>query len=505
MRDRIVEVLRSWPLTWRLIAVVVVLLVTSTAVTTLATTAMMRTYLVDRAREDLTVAAVPIVDRVASGINAGQSAVQGIPARYAGLLSFADGQVGTFDALDERYQPQLSYLPVTDPRATSGQTFTVPSVVGDAEWIVVAGRLDAGQGTYQVASSMAQVEATLDQMRAVSTAIGFLASVLGALIGWLGIRRAFRPLRAIEDTAAAIAEGDLTRRVDEHMAQDEIASLSRSLNSMLAQIETSFAVREASEDRMRRFVTDASHELRTPLATIRGYAELYRQGAVPNAEATAAAMSRIEGESTRMAGLVEDLLTLARLDNRRGGEITVVDLTVLASDAVADARAREPERAIRLVGIGPAGVQPTPVLGDEARLRQVAANLLANAVAHTPSGTPIEVGVGPNPQIPDTVTLLIVDHGRGIPREEARRVFERFYRGDPARGRQEVGGHGLGLAIVAAIVEAHGGRVGVAETPGGGATFIVDLPVHRQVLLDEALDDDMTDDGAGSTSYPPQT
>jgi two-component system OmpR family sensor kinase len=231
-------------------------------------------------------------------------------------------------------------------------------------------------------------------------------------------------------------------------------------------------VREASEERMRQFVADASHELRTPLATVRGYAELYRQGAVRDSAAVGSAMERIEAESTRMSGLVEDLLTLARIDDAPVVETTQVDLTVLAADAVADARVRVPERRISLLGLdGP--VAPTPVRGTESQLRQVVTNLVANALLHTPEGTPVEVAVGPDDF---GVALEVRDHGPGVPQEVATKVFERFYRADPSRGRAGGGGSGLGLAIVAAIVSQHHGRVGVAPTPGGGATFVVRLP-----------------------------
>ena len=254
-------------------------------------------------------------------------------------------------------------------------------------------------------------------------------------------------------------------------ADDEVTSLSTSLNAMLTQIEASFLVREASEERMRQFVADASHELRTPLATMRGYAELYRQGAVREPADVASAMERIESESTRMTGLVEDLLTLARLGQEPETAMGEVDLTVLAADAVTDARARAPQRRISLVGLGQT-LSPTVIQGAESRLRQVVTNLVANALKHTPEGTPVEIAVG----VDATDAILEVrDHGPGVPLTERAKVFERFYRSDKARGRTG-GGSGLGLAIVAAIVTQHSGRVGVADTPGGGATFVVRLP-----------------------------
>jgi two-component system OmpR family sensor kinase len=303
--------------------------------------------------------------------------------------------------------------------------------------------------------------------------IGLAVITSCALLGWYGVRRAFRPLSQIEDTAAAIAAGDLTRRIPAPAAQDEIASLSHSLNAMLAQIEQSFAVREASEERMRQFVADASHELRTPLAAVRGYAELYRQGAVTNPEDVTGTMRRIEDESIRMGGLVNDLLMLTRLDRQRPLELGPVDLTVLAADAVQDVRALDPTRQVRLLGLS-GDLEPTTIDGDEAKLRQVVTNLVGNAVNHTPEGTGIEIAVGSG--APGHARLEVRDHGTGVDPVKARKVFERFYRADPSRVRGYGGGNGLGLAIVAAIVAAHQGQVGVAATPGGGATFVVDLP-----------------------------
>jgi two-component system, OmpR family, sensor kinase len=310
-------------------------------------------------------------------------------------------------------------------------------------------------------------------MRNWAVLIGATVMLACAVTAWFGVRRAFRPLTQIEDTAAAIAAGDLTRRIPARTAQDEVSSLSTSLNAMLAQIEQSFAVREASEERMRQFVADASHELRTPLAAVRGYAELFRQGAVSKPEDVATAMRRIEEEATRMGGLVQDLLLLTRLDDQRPVRLGPVDLTVLVADAAQDARALDPSRTVTVVGLD-GELAPTTVQGDDARLRQVLTNLVGNAINHTPAGTPIEIAVGSRAR--GRAEVQVRDHGHGVDPEKARRVFERFYRADPSRVRGKGGGNGLGLAIVAAIVAAHHGKVGVAPTPGGGATFVVDLP-----------------------------
>jgi two-component system OmpR family sensor kinase len=253
---------------------------------------------------------------------------------------------------------------------------------------------------------------------------------------------------------------------------------------MLAKIETAFAQRAASEqaarsseERMRRFVADASHELRTPLTAIRGFAELYRQGAVSDEAEIARLMRRIEDEAKRMGLLVDDLLLLARLDQERPLARAPVDLLALAGDAVHDTRALAPDRPVRLeVG---ATDPPPVVIGDEARLRQVLTNLLANAVRHTPPGTPVTVTVGTGPSARTgarAVILTVADEGPGLAPDAAARVFERFYRADAARNRRD-GGTGLGLAIVAALVAGHGGAVDVHSEPGAGACFRVELPL----------------------------
>ncbi|GAB95606.1 two-component system OmpR family sensor kinase [Kineosphaera limosa] len=474
--DRIATPLRKRTLTWRLVAVLLVLMITALTMSNLTTSALMRRYLMDRTAQELQVASGPVASR-SLGSNSNSNTT---PSTYA--IVFYDPTSGlqySVGPSDGRFQPKVPVIALTDSRATDSEVFQLPSSQsGGPMWLAKAGVVterNTGMqvGTYVVATSLAGIDQTVSRMMLLSTVLGLCVTGASVLIGWLGFRRAFRPLRAIEDTASAIAAGDLTRRVPQRAANDEVASLARSLNAMLAQVESSFHMRAASEARMRQFVTDASHELRTPLATVRGYAELYRQGAAASPEATAGAMRRIEDEATRMSGLVEDLLTLARLDNRRPMQLASVDLTVLAGDAVQDARARQADRTIRLVGLDKTGLAPAVMRGDEARLRQVVTNLLANALTHTPSGSPVEVAVG---SAGERVRIEVRDHGKGIPTQDAPRVFERFFRKDPARGRQQQGGHGLGLAIVAAIVEAHGGRVGVAPTPGGGATFVVDLP-----------------------------
>jgi two-component system OmpR family sensor kinase len=229
---------------------------------------------------------------------------------------------------------------------------------------------------------------------------------------------------------------------------------------------------------MRRFVADASHELRTPLAGIRGFAELYRMGALSEEADIKRTMARIESEALRMGGLVEDLLTLARLDEQRPLELAPMDLRTLAADALHDTTALDPSRPVALTGPG-GGTAPTAalVLGDEARLRQVVTNLVGNAVKHTPPGTPVRIGVG---TVEGRGVIEVADRGPGLTADQAARVFERFYRVDSSRSRQDGGGAGLGLAIVSALTAAHHGQVDLVTTPGEGAVFRVSIPAARQ-------------------------
>jgi len=465
---RVVRRLEAVPLRTRLVAIVGTLVGAALLLTSLATAVLMRSDLLDGVDAELRSVARPVASQALADLSSRDNT---FPSNYAFELQSQFGDATRLPT-GVTAKPELPELSTTDPRVISGEPFTVPSESGPLKWRFVAGRVTGANATFAVGIPLSTVNHTVTRLLVTTAVIGTLALIGSLVLAWYAVRRAFRPLSRIEDTAAAIATGDLTQRIPVRQADDEVTSLSRSLNVMLTRIESSFSVREASEERMRQFVADASHELRTPLATVRGYAELYRQGAVPDSAAVGQAMERIEAESTRMSGLVEDLLTLARIDDAPVVAVTSVDLTVLAADAVADARVRAPERRISLLGLdGP--VAPTLVRGTESRLRQVVTNLVANALRHTPDGTAVEVAVGHDA---DGVALEVRDHGPGVPDEVATKVFERFYRADPSRGRTGGGGSGLGLAIVAAIVAQHQGRVGVAQTPGGGATFVVRLP-----------------------------
>jgi two-component system OmpR family sensor kinase len=328
-----------------------------------------------------------------------------------------------------------------------------------------------------VAVPLTEVDRTLRNLAVVAGSATVLILAAMALLSLWTVRRGLRPLRGIEETAGAIAGGDLSRRVEDTDPRTEVGRLGTSLNVMLGRIEEAMDERRASEEALRRFLADASHELRTPLTSIRGYAELFRRGAGADADDTALAMRRIEEEGERMGVLVDDLLFLARAGRGRPIASEPVDLAAVASDAVHDAQAVDPSRPIALDV--PDGLV---VQGDEPRLRQVLANLLANATTHTPGGTPVAVRVTAGD---DRAVVEVSDRGPGLGPEEAAHVFEPFYRADPARERardrdgSRGAGSGLGLAIVAAIAEAHGGAASVTSEPGRGATFTVTIPIAR--------------------------
>lgn len=386
---------------------------------------------------------------------------------YAELLSGSDGTRLAY----------LNFTPISpDPRvpaslvanAGSGGSFaTAPAVSGEVKFRLLVATAP-GNTVLVVAIPLTAVDATLSQLRLLEILVSAGILVLLGVVAWWTVQLGLRPLRRIRDTAQKIAAGDLSQRVRTVDPRTEVGQLGVSLNEMLSQIEQAFDARTASEDRLRQFVADASHELRTPLSSIRGYAELFRRGASTNPDDLGKAMSRIESESIRMGQLVDDLLLLARLDEGRPLDLQQVDLSELAVDSAADQSAADRSHPITV--LAPSEVV---VSGDEARLRQVVANLLRNAVVHTPERTAIQIEVEQG----DGVGVVSVeDHGPGIPTDSQARIFERFVRMDRSRGRER-GGAGLGLAIVAAIVAAHHGHVTHVPTPGGGATFRVELPL----------------------------
>jgi two-component system, OmpR family, sensor kinase len=483
------RLLARTPLQVKLIAAVLVLVTVALALIGLASVAALDGYLVGRLDDQLQLVARGSAGAGPPGFDGLGPGHRGPPSPYLVQYRLADGRL---DEQDENPLEQGRPPPRVpdDPawfEANAGETTTVPAAGGGGRWrVAVAPRRDGSGGSVVVAASLDGIDATIRQLRLIDLGVSLIVLAALAGVGAAIVRASLRPLVEIEQTARAIAAGDLTRRVPERDPGTEVGRLGRALNTMLAQIESAFGARAASEasarrseDRMRRFVADASHELRTPLTTIRGFAELYRQGAARDPAELDRLMWRIEDQAARMGLLVEDLLLLARLDTERPLDRQPVDLLALAAEAVNDARAVAPDRRIELVLGGDNGDHDgvLVVLGDDRRLRQVLANLVNNALTHTPAGSPIEVRVGTSTlDGRPGAAVEVVDHGPGLAPEQAERVFERFYRADPARSPAD-GGSGLGLSIVAALVAVHGGTVAVDSVPGRGARFRVVLPL----------------------------
>jgi two-component system OmpR family sensor kinase len=401
---------------------------------------------------------------------------------YLGVADISgaiDPQSGVVTRPGERTPPgpRLGAVTPAEVAARNQNPFTVGSVSGSRRWRVDIVALPNGQSVI-VAFALDDVNNTVNRLIWIDGIASAVVLVALGLVGYFMIRSSLRPLVKVERTAEAIAAGDLSRRVEVVDEHTEVGRLGTSLNTMLGQIEDAFHARErselnarASEERMRRFVADAGHELRTPLTSVRGFAELYRMGAVPDEAELARVMKRIEDEAARMGLLVEDLLLLARLDQQRPLERQPVDLLALAGDAVADLHALHPERDLRLI-TDPGG-EPPIVIGDEGRLRQVIGNLLGNAYTHTPPDTQVRLSISVDGPF---AVLAVADNGPGMRPEDTARVFERFFRADPSRVRSS-GGSGLGLSIVAALVAAHNGTVEVRSELGIGTTFTVRLPL----------------------------
>jgi signal transduction histidine kinase len=412
-----------------------------------------------------------------------QACLQGLSQRapngtyYACLPPNSDDLVVVLGPPSDGDLPEVT-APTAEDLAESDVT-TVQSVDGSTDWRLISGGLPGGW-TVVIGSDISRDQAAIDRLVTIEVVVGLIVLVVLVAAGYGLVRNSLRPLTEVEHTARAIAAGDLSQRVPEGSERTEVGRLSNALNGMLARIESSFRAQQASEkqaraseDRMRRFVADASHELRTPLTSIRGFAELYRQGAVSSPEETRRLMQRIESEGARMGLLVEDLLQLARMDQQRPLTVVPVDLAEIAGDAVHDARAVQPDRPISL-HLDESLTDVPVVLGDEARLRQVVGNLVTNALTHTPVTAKVTVTVAEDADDPDVLVVRVADEGPGLAPADAERVFERFYRADAARTR-EAGGTGLGLAIVASLVTAHGGTVDLQSAPGEGSVFSVRL------------------------------
>jgi two-component system OmpR family sensor kinase len=397
------------------------------------------------------------------------------PAGTYGELVNASGVTTTSGYLyGASVAPSSSSYPVfpTGIAKDTGSTLTVP---GEGSWesyrVLVTSQSPRfpgdSQSTVVVAVPLDGVNSTVGTLLLFEIAISSGITIIVLVVTWLLVRRGMRPLERMGATARSIAAGDLGRRVSPSNERTEVGQLGLALNGMLSQIERAFAERDVTEQKLRHFVSDASHELRTPLTSMRGYAELLQRNPDMTRDDVLLAVRRIEDETRRMGMLVDDLLLLARLDQGRPLDRAPVDLTSMVNDAVSDARAADPGRSV-IAHID----APIVVTGDDLRLRQAVANLVRNALVHTPAGSPVEVALQAQN---GHVDIDVIDHGPGVPAAQRERIFERFHRADPGRSRDQ-GGSGLGLSIATAVVTAHGGRISVNDTPGGGATFRIELP-----------------------------
>ncbi|MBX3088361.1 MAG: HAMP domain-containing histidine kinase [Cryobacterium sp.] len=520
-------------------AVTVLLLTLGLLVAGIGTMTVLRNYLVNEVDRKVSETAIDL-RTLDLGIQETCERASG-PSQYFVAIVSSSGNLLCTNRGSSQPQPLMDGVDLEFVKAQGGAPVTIWNSDRSRQWrIVSAPYQDDSTGAIVILSvglGLTDINATISQYTAVFLGFGLSVVILGGALTRLLVTATFTPLREVEATAAAIANGDFSQRLPGATPNTEVGRLNRSLNTMLNRIDRAFADRAKTIDQMRQFVGDASHELRTPLVTVRGYAELYRMGALQSSEDIAQAMDRIEKEAVRMGELVQDLLVLARLDEAKPLQLAPVDLVPLARDAALDAMASAPDRAVTVIVAAPdslplpppaepahskrknagngkqvptttgpiafagatisrlrsrrarampqvvqPGAQPEPelevpavVLAEENKIRQVITNLLGNAMRFTPKGSPLELVVHVDPAR-GLGLLDVVDHGEGIPPQIRDKIFQRFWRADNSRTRQ-TGGTGLGLAIVSGIIAAHKGNVEVLETAGGGATFRISLPL----------------------------
>ncbi|EAR24898.1 two-component system, sensor protein [marine actinobacterium PHSC20C1] len=557
MQENIPDAWSRISLRTKVTGVTVLLLTMGLLVAGVGTAAVLRDYLLQQTDEKITAAADDLDGRIqyTGTTRDPQCSVSRLPNDLYFAVLNHDGSMRCNSREEDAARPVLEGLTIAVANEHTGE-FTLPSTAIGGQWRVIAYPAISTIGpdfvTIVIARDLGDSNSIVSRYAAIFLFFGLTVVIVGGALTRLLVTSTFAPLREVEATAARFADGDFDQRLSGATPNTEVGRLNRSLNSMLGRIDRAFADRARTIDQMRRFVGDASHELRTPLVTVRGYAELYRMGAITKPDDVLQAMERIEKEAIRMGGLVEDLLELARIDETKPLQLTEVDLLPLANDAAMDARASlgrvvnvinthptidahptvGPEHSTDTMAItlpesslpqpttpsrgvaaamatGPiaaAGARlsrlasrkktaavakaaarithlstPPPadlhavVMAEENKLRQVLTNLVTNALRFTPADVPVEIGVGVDRER-QLAVLSVIDHGEGIPPQIRDKVFERFWRADSSRNR-DTGGSGLGLAIVAAIVHAHKGTVQALETPGGGATFRVELPL----------------------------
>jgi two-component system OmpR family sensor kinase len=450
----------------------------------------LRTFLIQRADQSLDEAVYSLTTSI-QGAPAGAISGGSIESYGAGIASFAAGVIPgdcvqtrklTNSVLGSQCLPQFEQTPIPPgpvypgvvdlPAPSGGQQvtyLTVPSAKGGGHYRVRASVEHSTFGPYMllIAAPLSGVDGTLHRLIAIEVLVSGVVLALLIVLGLWVVRIGLRPLKEIGSTADAITHGDLSRRVARADEKTEIGRLGGVLNQMLGEIESAFQTRDATERKLRRFVADASHELRTPLAAVRAYSELFTRGAAERPADLERSMLGIKRESERMSALVDELILLAHLDEGRPLDRDRVDLAEVVADSLETARALEPERPFAVE------TEPAVVVGDRPRLGQLVDNLFSNVRAHTPPGTPVHVVLG---RSGGRAVLRVEDSGAGMSDEEMAHVFERFYRADVSRARSS-GGAGLGLAIVAALAEAHGGLASVESGPGKGATFTISIPL----------------------------
>ncbi len=463
----------------RVMAAAALLVALTSLVTGFLGTALLRSYLYSRADAQLrhfAVVASRVLERSEPPVRPTGSQ-QTLPAQFLVQVVSADGQVRRAETpLDDAGGPRLSAAQLRD----DGSPFTAPTDGTPAHsWRVLVKPLSGGRHAI-IAFSLDNLNSTVTRLELADALAGAIAIAALAAIGLPLVRASLAPLSRIEATAAAIAGGDLSRRIEHPSRGTEVGRLADALDTMLGRIEAAYRARaegEAraleSEDRMRQFVADASHELRTPLTSVRGLAEFgLQQGGTASPDELRRLITLIRHEASRMGRLVDDLLMLARLDTDRPLDRRHVDLASIAAQAVQAARVVNPDRPITLLAD-----DPVIVYADTERLRQIIDNLIANAAQHTPPRSPVIVSVAGTGGIGE---IIVADNGPGMTAEQAAHVFERFYRTDDARTRAR-GGTGLGLSIAASLAAAHGGDITVDTRPGEGAAFHVRLPLAASV------------------------
>jgi two-component system OmpR family sensor kinase len=533
MHEQLTEWWNGISLRGKITGVTVMLLTLGLLVAGVGTMSFLRSYLLNQVyANNLTVYASSAADTVVDTCKDAK-----VAPRYFFAVIDQTGKVICSDGPDGSPLPVITSK--TLPKVIhSGVSFTLTDKTAENHWEAVGFPVVNTTGTAQnaliVAYNLGENEQIIGQFALIFLFFALTVVVLGGALTRLLVGSTFTPLKEVEQTAARFAAGDFSQRLERAPRNTEVGRLNESLNTMLSRIDAAFADRLKTVEQMRRFVGDASHELRTPLVSVRGYAELYRMGALPTPEDVAQAMERIEKEAIRMGELVQDLLELARIDEAKPLNLAAVDLVPLANDAALDAMASSPDRTVRVIVTEPivaerpaepeataatapstrtgsvatrsmalAGAtlarltvrrtraakplatqvvvmdDPNPptatVLAEENKIRQVITNLMGNALRFTPAGSPIEIGIQVD-EPGDSAYLSVIDHGEGIPPQIREKIFQRFWRADSSRNR-DTGGSGLGLAIVASIVASHGGTVDVVATRGGGATFRVRLPL----------------------------